>query len=130
MYTTCFAISAIHPSMPDDMLVRLNQAAVEGLALVDRVLLDYYNFPSIYKVAPKYRTGGKETWKDIGALLKDGWGDCKDFTAWRLAELWKAGVNAKAEAIIQRQGRRLLFHVYIRHPDGSIEDPAKLLGMP
>ena len=116
--------------MPDEMLVRLNQAATEGLALVDRVLVDYYNFPSIYEVAPKYRIGPRESWKDIGAILKDGWGDCKDFTAWRLAELWKLGINAKAECIVQRQGRRLLFHVYVRHPDGSIEDPAKLLGMP
>lgn len=112
------------------MLVELNQAAVEGLALVDAVLLDYYQLPSIYTVRPRYRVAKRETWKDIGAVLRDGWGDCKDFTAWRLAELRKQGVAASAESIVGRSGRKLLFHTYVRYPDGRLEDPAKRLGMP
>lgn len=115
--------------MPDDMLVALNQAAVEGLALVDRVLLDYYPIRPLYEVRPQYKVGGKEEWKDIGAILRDGWGDCKDFTAWRLAELRKRGIHARAESIVERQRTRLLFHTYVRFADGRTEDPAKLLGM-
>lgn len=130
MYKVCYAISAVHPTMPDDMLIDLNQAAVEGLALVDGVLLDYYQLPSIYEVAPRYRVAKRETWKDIGTVLHDGWGDCKDFTAWRLAELRKQGIQAKAESIVERIGRRLRFHTYVRYQDGRYEDPAKRLGMP
>lgn len=130
MYNVCYAVSAVHPSMPDDLLVALNEASVEGLALVDSVILRYYNIPSIYTKRPKYRIAPKETWKDIGTLLGDGWGDCKDFVAWRLAELRKQGVSCKAESIVQRQGNRLLFHTYIRFADGHVEDPARELGMP
>lgn len=116
--------------MPDDLLIQLNEAAVEGLAGIDAVLMKYYNLPSLYVIAPKYRVASKESWKDIGAVIRDGWGDCKDFTAWRLAELWKQGVNARAESIVARSGTKLMFHTYIRLPDGGYEDPAKRLGMP
>ncbi len=130
MYNVCYAISQIHPSMPDDLLIQLNQAAVEGLAGVDAVLMRYYNLPSIYVIAPRYRVASKESWKDIGAVIRDGWGDCKDFTAWRLAELWRQGVDARAESIVSRSGKGLMFHTYIRFPNGALEDPAKRLGMP
>lgn len=130
MYNVCYAVSAVHPSMPDDLLCALNAAAVEGLALVDAVILRYYVIPSIYSIKPAYRIAPKETWKDIGALLTDRWGDCKDFVAWRLAELRKQNVNAWAESIVQREGNRLLFHTYIRFADGHLEDPARILGMP
>lgn len=112
------------------MLIGLNQAAVEGLAGINTVLLSYYNIPSIYDVRPKYRVGSKESWKDIGAVLRDMWGDCKDFTAWRLAELRQQGTNARAESIVVRKAKRLMFHTYVRYQSGALEDPAKQLGMP
>lgn len=115
--------------MPDGLIIALNQAAVEGLALVDSVLLDYYPIRPLYEVRPRYQVGGSEQWKDIGAVLRDGWGDCKDFTAWRLAELRKRGIRARAESIVERQRKRLLFHTYVRYADGRTEDPARILGM-
>lgn len=116
--------------MPDELLIGLNEAAVEGLAGVDSVILRWYNIPSIYSIRPVYRVERKEAWKDIGQLLVDRIGDCKDFTAWRLAELRKAGVQAKAESIVMRSGSRLQFHTYVRYSDGRLEDPARELGMP
>lgn len=132
MYNVCYAITAVHPSMPDELLVRLNEAAVEGLAGIDAVLLSYYHLPPIYEVTPRlrYKVSAKESWKDIGAVLRDGWGDCKDFTAWRLAELRRMGIQARAESIVQRIGRTLKFHTYVRYQNGNVEDPAKFLGMP
>jgi len=115
--------------MPDDLLIGLNQAAVEGLALVNRVLLDYYPIPPLYEVRPRYKVGSTEQWKDIGSILRDGWGDCKDFTAWRLAELYRANVSAKAKSIVERHKRRLLFHTYVEYANGKTEDPARILGM-
>lgn len=129
MYNVCLTLSGVHPSMPDSLLVALNQAAVEGLSLVDSVLLDYYNLRPLYELRPAYKVGGREQWKDIGSILRDGWGDCKDFTAWRLAELRKRGVRASAESIVERHKSRLLFHTYVRYANGAIEDPARILGM-
>jgi hypothetical protein len=137
MYYLCYNIAAVSPDMPDDMLEALNAATVTGLALVNRVILDYYNLPPLYQMGMRYHVPkevesgrSREQWKDIATLLKDRWGDCKDFTAWRLAELWKAGKQAYAESRVYREGKSLLFHTYIRFPDGSTEDPARTLGMP
>jgi hypothetical protein len=115
--------------MPDDFLIELNQAAVTGLALVDGVILSRYTLPSIYEIRPKYRSPKHEQWKDIFTIIQDGWGDCKDFVAWRLAELWAAGIQAQAESIIQRDGAIILFHSRIRRADNSVEDPSRELGM-
>jgi len=115
--------------MPDDLLVALNEAAVEGLALIDAVILDYYPILPLYEVRPAYRIAAKEQWKDIGSVIADGWGDCKDFTAWRLAELRKQGVRARAKSYVERQRKRLLFHTLVQYPNGHLEDPAKELGM-
>lgn len=112
-------------------MIALNEAAVEGLALINGVLLDFYpRFPSLYDAHPRYKVAPKETWKDMAAVLRDGWGDCKDFTAWRLAELRRQGIDARAESIVGRKGRQLMFHTYVRYVNGMVEDPAKLLGMP
>lgn len=137
MYALCYDLNSVHPDMSDDVLNEINAAVVTGLALVNQVILRHYSIPSIYSIRPRYhipeevQTGkARERWKDIATLLQDRWGDCKDLTAWRLAELWKMGVNAKAESTVTRMGRALLFHTYIRYPDGRTEDPAKTLGMP
>ena len=130
MYSLDFILSQVHPSKPDYYLIELNQAAVEGLAGVDKVILDYNpRIPGLYVVRPRYRVPKRETWKDIGAVLRDKSGDCKDLTAWRLAELWRMGVNARAESIVERIGPRLQFHTYIRYADGRVEDPSRELGM-
>jgi hypothetical protein len=135
MYSVCYDITSISRNMPDWLLCELNAAAVHGLAAIDEVILRHYMIPSIYQVAPRYhipiaveRGIRKERWKDIAAVLQDGWGDCKDFTAWRLAELWRENIDAKAESILYRD--MMVFHTYVRYPDGRIEDVAKRLGMP
>ena len=131
MYLTCFEVSAIHPSMPDELLIQLNQAQVEALALINEVLLEWYDIPSIYELKPRYFNDKVERWRDIGGVLKDMKGNCKDLTAWRLAELRKRGVGCHAESIVERLSKRKLrFHTYVRLDNGGFEDPAKRLGMP
>lgn len=133
MYNIALQVSQIHQSVKsDELLVKLNAAAVEGLAGIDLVLYDFFpNIPGIYTFRPRYHVPEVETWKDIGAVIRDKAGDCKDLVAWRLAELWRQGVvGARAESIVERQKTRLQFHTFIRLPNGQVEDPARELGMP
>lgn len=130
MYPAQYILAAIHPDMPNGILCELNAAAVEGLAGVDSVILSHYSIPSIYTIRPRYRIEKKERWKDLVAVITDKTGDCKDFVAWRLAELRKAGYGARAESVVQRRKNSLLFHTFIRYDDGRLEDPARELGMP
>lgn len=130
MYSLDFVLSGVHHTMPDELLIKLNQAAVEGLACVDSVYFDHYNIPGLYAAGVRYHHPEVEQWKDIGAVLRDKVGDCKDLTAWRLAELWRMGVHARAESIVQRYGKVLSFHTFIRFPNGGgTEDPSRILGM-
>ena len=92
--------------------------------------------PSLYEFSPLYikksRPYGLESWQDIQATLKKGAGDCKDFCAWRLAEL-RIAEPEKAEKngfIFQLRGEEInhkIFHVVIRKSSGQIEDPTNLL---
>lgn len=97
----------------------------------------------IYKEDPP----GEENWKDCYAIMKDGHGDCDRLAAWRAAELRVAGIAAEAvlkwqwipRAVMIGTGypARLLgnapgvwmVHCLVRFPDGSVEDPSKILGM-
>lgn len=132
MYNVHVQLSQIDKKQRDTgLMLRLIEAQTEGLAGIDLVLLQFFpRIPGIYAFRPKYKVPTKETWKDLGAVIHDKHGDCKDLVAWRLAELWKQGVMAKAEAILERQSNRLQFHVFIRFPNGTVEDPARELGMP
>lgn len=105
-------------------------------------------------IAPLYMSGvrykeddpGREDWRDCLEIIKRGFGDCDNLCAWRAAELRAAGINA--EPVIKWQhiprevalqlgypskiippGGLSMVHVLVRHPDGTIEDPSKLLGM-
>lgn len=131
MYNVHVILSQIDKTQTDlNLMCRLIEAQTEGLAGINLVLLQRYpRIPGLYAVKPRYLVPAKETWKDLGAVLRDKHGDCKDLVAWRLAELWKQGVDAKAEAIGDRQKHRLQFHVFIRYGNGTVEDPARELGM-
>jgi len=97
----------------------------------------------VYKEDPP----GEENWKDCWACLRDGHADCDRLAAWRAAELRVAGVPAEPvlkwqwipRAIMIAMGypARLLgnspgvwmVHCLVRFPDGTTEDPSKILGM-
>lgn len=131
MYDVLVKLSQIHKKRDDALMLLLIEAQTEGLAAIDLILLQRFpHIPGIYVFRPKYRVPGKETWKDLGCVIHDKHGDCKDLVAWRLAELWKQGVEAKAEALIERYPNRIQFHVFIRYGTGAVEDPARELGMP
>lgn len=85
--------------------------------------------PSIYSAGVVYQREPPrqlENWKTIADLLVSKSGDCEDLASARAAELRVQGIAARPWLI--RINQRL-WHVVVRLPDGTIEDPSKRLGM-
>lgn len=90
--------------------------------------------PPLYRSGVRYRREAApppgqlrlERFQMIPEVLRNRAGDCEDLSAWRVAELRRGGV--RAIPWIVQSGQRL-YHVQVRHPDGRIEDPSKILGM-
>lgn len=107
-------------------------------------LRDHPGTPALYKAGVKYKRepsradleraapGAKlspvEVFRTIPAVLEEGWGDCDDLASWRAAELRSQGVKARA-VLIPSNTPGVLYHVVVRLPDGSIDDPSIRLGM-
>lgn len=117
--------------LPANTLARINEAIVLGLALANYETMAVMGITPLYESGVRYRFEKRgETWRDYCSTLAAGFGNCKEFVAWRLAELWHQGYDAAPLSIVQDLGRgSILFHVVVRHSDGSIEDPSKALGM-
>jgi hypothetical protein len=74
---------------------------------------------------------GQEDWKDIPTCLRDGIADCEDLACWRAAELTvRDGIPARPSFTYKvRPNGSYLYHITVLYPDGSREDPSRLLGM-
>jgi hypothetical protein len=108
-------------------------ALVEALVMADRAYLrDYPDTPSLYDAGIPY-VFNKDRWQDIPTMLVRREGDCKDFTAWRVAELRQHGIKASVHVtdrlISSPDGRLTMYHVLVRLPGGLLEDPSAMLGM-
>lgn len=87
-------------------------------------------FPSLYESGVRYRRerrriGDPERWQTIREVFRQGFGDCEDLTAIRVAELRREGI--RAVPWFRRRGN--IWHVLIRYPNGAFEDPSRILGM-
>lgn len=86
--------------------------------------------PNIYQSGVRYEQmpAGVEEFKPIPMVLKAGRADCDQLAPWRAAELRvRHGIKALPEV---KQMGSSLFHVYVRYPDGRVEDVSARLGMP
>ena len=78
---------------------------------------------------------GCEVFRDIPTIIAKGKVDCDNLSTWRVAELRVGDKNGLGgiEAvpyIIWRDGPRgTTYHALLRHPDGTSEDPSRILGM-
>lgn len=73
---------------------------------------------------------GVEIFLDVPSLYARGKGDCNELAPVRIAELWQAGVDASPHLIKERNGAGgWTYHAAVLHPDGSSEDPSRILGM-
>lgn len=77
----------------------------------------------------------RELWLDVLELRARGEGDCEDL-ACAEAAMWRVyrGVQARPAftrrpVVIEGFGPVMLFHCFVRLPDGRISDPSRRLGM-
>jgi hypothetical protein len=78
----------------------------------------------VYKTQPH----GCERFKTVPDVIAAGSGDCDQLAPWRAAELRvRQGIRALPE--VKRMSDKL-WHVYVRLPDGTVEDISAHLGMP
>jgi hypothetical protein len=86
--------------------------------------------PRLYAAGVRYQRepAGDERWRDVPAILNDGYGDCEDLASWRVAELRVQGVPARPIVRVRRRPGRTLFHVLVGVGDRR-EDPSRRLGM-
>lgn len=76
------------------------------------------------------RTGGGEVFRDIYRIIENGGGDCDNVASWRSAELRELGIPARPYITWRKRADGgMTYHVIVRWPDGTSEDPSLLLGM-
>ena len=105
------------------------KAYISGFALINQVFLRRFQVPRIYVSGIKYKDENPDSDNPLMNCLEvidRRGGDCKSLTAWRLAELWEDGIDARCHVIDYGDG---LCHVLIKHPNGFVEDISKNLGM-
>lgn len=101
-----------------------------ALVFLNRLLIQQKLVGPIYSSGVVYRhePPGVEEFADALTCTQRGWGDCDDLAAWRVAELNEMGIAAtlRFEAAPVRR-RDWLVHCVVALPDGSREDPTKLV---
>lgn len=109
-------------------------ALLDWLAIHDRLWLQMYpGAPDIYDSGVRYvykDSVEAACWQDIAMCLAKKTGDCKDFAAWRVAELRERyGVDCKPAVLWRLVDGSWRFHAVVEFPDGTQEDPSLVLGM-
>lgn len=134
MYAPLFELSSFE-LMPLNRRLNALMGLLEGLIAVNyQYLEEFPNTPMLYEAFPQYvikpRPFQVDSWQDIPTTLARGTGDCKDFAAWRVAELRKRGVPDVSAAIkVSQINDLLIYHIPVRIGT-QWEDPSKILGMP
>jgi len=112
------------------------EAVAEGLVRLNEWMFEHAEDVGGVEMPPLYETGvvyrrepkGREWWEsasDVLGVITDRSGDCEDLAAFRAAELrYYDGVDARVRVVPTRRGN---FHAVVELPDGSIEDPSRVL---
>ncbi|UJR87308.1 MULTISPECIES: hypothetical protein [Sandaracinus] len=118
------------------------RAMLMALSAINTLYLrEYPQTPSLYESGVVYRAEPlpQERWQALPSLIEQGFGDCEDLSCGRVGDLVvREGIQARPDFRFTRfneqghvddRGRFSLYHIVVRRPDGSIEDPSALLGM-
>jgi hypothetical protein len=85
----------------------------------------------VYKREPK----NTEEWQDVTETLERGYGDCEDLACMLASEITvRHDIDARPDFTLREMPREgqspsLLFHIFVRLPNGKRIDPSRLLGM-
>ena len=113
---------------------------LETLVEIDLDYLRAYpETPALYDSGVTYKEQDgdllQEDWHDVPSAIAAKKTDCKVLACWRVAELRQRGVKARPYVLVQPRklanGTTVYYnHIQVEWPDGTIEDPSKVLGMP
>jgi hypothetical protein len=112
----------------------LLRAALEGAIETNCVILKHFNLPPLYKSGIRFRPETQKHYDlvpDYLTMLRTGIGDCAPLAAVRAAELRAQGEHATIKVYWRPKqlGQPMPYHAQVRRADGTIEDPARRLGM-
>jgi hypothetical protein len=138
-YAPLFSLGSFDELAPGQKC-RLVLGLVRALVDVDiEYLKAHPQTPALYHAGVSYRPQqtvqgnftGIDHWWDIPAVRLHGEGSCEDLAAWRVAELQLAGHAHVRPFVHSREVSpgNTLYHIVVKLPDGSEEDPSALLGM-
>lgn len=107
--------------------------AIEGSALgyYESGAFKRWNLPPLYQSGVRFafepgHGSGVEDFAAPITVYRRKVGDCNQLIVWRLCELYACGVPATC--MCEWVGNA--YHVKVRFPDGTLEDPALNLGAP
>lgn len=125
-----------YPGASDEDNALALQQLLEALIGINRIYLRRHpRTPKLYSAGLRYaRT---QVWDSIPDLLQRRYGDCKSFTAMRVAELRESKEDSGAKPVFRfavnpNAGGRKDFHILVQRSRGSkthYEDPSAILGM-
>lgn len=104
-------------------------AALEGLARLDEVILRQKRLPPLYGAGVHYEARPHEVWRHADDVAREHWGDCEDLSGYRVGELRVSGEDPAASIVTYKTGPHR-YHAVVRRGSGVIEDPSRILGMP
>ena len=110
---------------------RLARAMLETVAFVNGTFLEAHpETPALYRAGVLYGGTREDGFRifDIPAIMLQGQGLCSHLSAWRVAELRRAGERAGFR-IVWTPTDPSEFHVLVRRSNGDLEDPSEVLGM-
>jgi hypothetical protein len=112
----------------DDLSPALAALTALNMAIIRR----HPRMPDIYFGGVRYEREKRladgttrEQWLTCPVILQRGVADCEDLGAWLSAIRQLQGIDAHAVPIHTSIG----YHIVVRYPDGTIEDPSRKLGM-
>lgn len=109
-------------------LVRVNVAMLIAAIRAGRPVPPLYDLGIRYKREPVPR----EWWQTVADNIVEKTADCEDLASHLSAQYRVAGMLAgipfPARAVCIRTGPKS-YHAIVRMPDGSIQDPSRVLGM-
>jgi hypothetical protein len=126
-----------HPNSNREENAYVLRLSLDYLISIDECFLFYRpRTPPLYQAGVVYRRD--DTWLPISMLYLQKYGDCKSLAAARIAELHKAGIEARPVfRFVPRPDGWTDYHILVQVVPGStpyaskdgFEDPSRILGM-